>query len=217
MKKMYLVTMFFVVAVTASGQNAGNSIDESDKKKVVFGVKAGVNIASFNASVNSESESRLGLNLGIFLRSELKRNVYFRPELYYSGQGQQDNFIVPPSGQSIGSTTTSMHYVNVPFLFEFGKRFTFHAGPQFGILLKSREKGTVQGMAVDADLKDVTRKLDMGIAFGFGFSPVEKLNIGARLHMGLRDIYTGDDAFSGTLDYPSLQHRVLHFYIGTTF
>ncbi|SHG95533.1 Outer membrane protein beta-barrel domain-containing protein [Chryseolinea serpens] len=187
--------------------------------KTVFGIKGGVNVSSLSASINSESRAKPGLALGFYVKVPMSLGGFFRPELYYSNQGQKDNYVFPygHGGPSIGSTTTSLHYINVPLLLEFGRKVSFQVGPQVGILLKGTEKGTVASVKVDDDLKDVMTKADVALVAGVGFSPGAHFNCGARYNYGISNIYKPADDGNSNNDLPTVQNRVFHFYVAYSF
>lgn len=143
----------------------------------------------------------------------MSEKVFFRPELYFSSQGQKDEYITPPNGPIIGETTTTTNYLNLPLLFEFGKKFSFQAGPQLGFLLSASEEGTIDGEQIDSDLKEIMKEVDFSLVLGTGFQAGDHFNLGARLNLGLSEIF--DE--SGSNDVPSIKNRVFHFYIGYTF
>lgn len=187
-------------------------------KPSLFGLKSGINVSSFSASVNSEPKSKIGLSLGFFLKKPLTNDkAFLRWEVYYSNQGQKDNYVAPPSGPSIGNTTTSIHYINSPLLFEYGRKLSLQAGVQLGLLIMGTEKGKYDGESVNNNLKDVVNKTDLGVVLGVGFSPIKKLSFGFRYNIGVTDIYKGDSGANLPFEYPSVSNRVLHFYIATSF
>jgi hypothetical protein len=139
-----LMTLAFIANVSFSvAQDSQPATEEFPK--AAFGIKGGLNISSFSASINSESRAKAGPAFGFYVRKQLRAKSFFRTELYYSSQGQKDNYVpATGGGPSLGSTTTTLHYLNIPFIFEFGRKLSFHAGCQFGILVAGREKGTVR-------------------------------------------------------------------------
>jgi hypothetical protein len=182
-------------------------------KKPSFGVKAGLNLSIFSASINSESSWLPGFHIGCYLKQPLSEKIYFRPELYYSKQGQKDEYIQPPNGPTLGNTSTKLNYLNVPLLFEFGNKVSLQAGPQLGILLSATESGTILNQQIDDDLKGIMKDVDFSFVVGTGIRLGEDLSLGARLNLGLSEIF--DD--SGDGDFPSIKNRVFHFYLGYRF
>jgi hypothetical protein len=189
-----------LISMTASAQD----------KKPSFGVKAGLNLSIFSASINSESSWLPGFHFGCYLKQPLSEKIYFRPELYYSVQGQKDEYMQPPNGPTLGNTTTKLNYLNVPLLFEFGNKVSLQAGPQLGFLLSATESGTIMSQPIDDDLKEITKGVDFSLVLGTGIRLGEDFSLGARLNLGLSEIF--DD--SGNGDFPSIKNRVFHFYLG---
>src|SRR5688572_4287953 len=204
MKRILVVVISMVVISMSTA---------AQDKKPSFGVKAGLNLSIFSASINSESSWLPGFHIGCYLKQPLSEKIYFRPELYYSIQGQKDEYIQPPNGPTLGNTTTKLSYVNVPLLFEFGNKVSFQAGPQVGLLLSAKESGTILNQQIDDDLKGITKRVDFSFVLGTGIRLGEDLSLGARINLGLSEIF--DD--SGDGDFPSIKNRVFHFYLGYRF
>src|SRR5690348_1660593 len=78
-----------------------------------FGLKAGLNLPIFSASVNSEASFKPGLHVGGYMRQPISANFFFRPEVYFSSQGQKDDYQLG-NGTSVGTTETTTNYINVP-------------------------------------------------------------------------------------------------------
>jgi hypothetical protein len=174
-----------------------------------FGIKTGINSSMFNASINSTPSRKSGFHLGFFIRSKIKDKVNFRPELYYSAQGQKDKY-----DNNGGSTTTSVNYLNLPLLFEFGNKVSFHLGPQAGFLLSAREKGTIGGDPVDSDLKDTMKKApELSLILGLNANLSKRVCLGARFNAGLSSIFLENEIAPG-VTMPPVKNGVLHFYIG---
>lgn len=175
-----------------------------------IGLKTGLNVSIFTASINSESAFKSGFHLGAFVRTPISKIFSFRPEFYFSSQGQKDNYI-----NNSGSTTTTVNYFNVPVLFELGKKVAFQFGPQAGFLLSGHEKGTINNQSVNDDLKDIMRKTEVGFVLGITAYPGSNVNIGARMQRGLSNIFT-EPAGAGS-SYPKIQNLVFQFYVGILF
>jgi hypothetical protein len=214
---------FFIISLVLLFVNgffcrAQESVSKSQEfSKVLFGIKGGINISTFSASINSESRAKPGLALGIYLKKQIGTKLFFRPELYYSNQGQKDNYLFPYGGPSIGTTTTNMHYLNVPLLFELGNKVCFQFGGQLGILLAGVEKGTVASVRVDNKLNDVMTTADFALVVGAGYSLGHHFNGGVRFNYGVSNIYNPDQASGSNIELPKVQNRVLHFYVAYSF
>lgn len=188
------------------------TVCQAQETKTKFGLKSGFNVAVFSASINSESSSRIGFHLGAYARVPISEKFFFRPEMYYSGQGQKDDYQTPPNGPSVGSTTTRVNYLNVPLLFEAGRKVNFQFGPQVGFLLSAREEGTIDGESIDDDLKSIMKSVDFSFALGLGLNAGEHTNFGIRYNAGLTTIFDKPSS-----DFPDVKNQVFHFFVGYSF
>lgn len=202
LKSTLSFTIFFVAVIVAQAQES----------KTTFGIKTGLNLSIFSASINSESSFKPGFHLGVYMLSRLNEEASLRIETYYSRQGQRDNYKSSPQAQSSGSTITSVDYLNIPVLLEIGKKVNFQVGPQLGFLLYAHEKGIVDKKPIDDDLKPLMKSTDFSFVLGAGLNATEKLNFGVRVNIGLISIFIDTPR-----DLPDIKNRVFHFYIGHSF
>jgi Outer membrane protein beta-barrel domain len=200
------ISLLFIVLFSIAAQ-----VKAQDKPS--FGVKAGLNLSILSASVNSESSFKTGLNAGVFCRTKMRGKLYFRPEVIFSSQGQKDNYQDSPGGPSVGKTTTTINYLNIPLLLEAGEKVSVQFGVQTGILLSSKEEGERGGVKVNEDLDGVMLNPDISLVFGIGFRPIEHVDIGARMNYGITKIFDDSD-LSG---FPAIKNRVFQFYVGYAF
>jgi hypothetical protein len=213
MKKILSIAALLCLLSSAKAQETNNKEQTLPANPpTVFGFKAGLNASIFSASINSESSFKSGFHFGIYVKTPITYRFFFRPELYYSNQGQKDNYQMPSSGTSVGKTTTTLQYINIPLLFEQGRKVSFQFGPQIGILAGSREKGTFNNQNVDEDLASVMKGADLSLVLGMGVAPGKHFNFGFRYNYGLTDIYKADND-AGVTDFPDIKNRVLHFYV----
>jgi hypothetical protein len=208
------ISLFFVnIGITAA--------QESSKPlaypKGVFGIMGGLNISKLSASINSETQAKPGLALGIYVRKQIGSKLFFRTEMYYSNQGQKDNFLSPYGGPSIGSTTTNIHYLNIPLWFELGNKVSFQLGGQLGVLLAGSEKGTVGSVEIDEELYDVMTKTDFAIVTGIGYTFAHNFIGGVRWNYGITNIFKPEQDPNSTMELPKVQNRVFQFYVGYSF
>jgi len=213
----YLTITFSLLMVNIVVTTAQESSKPLEYQAAVFGIKGGVNISTFSASINSETRAKPGLALGIYLRKQIGPKFFFRSEMYYSNQGQKDNYLYPYGGPSIGSTTTSMHYLNIPLLFELGNKISFQFGGQLGMLLAGSEKGTVASVEIDEKLDDVMTTADFGLVAGVGFTFGRNYNGGVRWNYGITNILNPEQDPNSNIDLPKVHNRVLQFYVGYSF
>ncbi|HEY9008235.1 MAG TPA: porin family protein, partial [Ohtaekwangia sp.] len=142
------------------------------------GVKAGLNLANQTYSGNGYTTSPSflpSLHAGVYLTAMLSEHIGVQPELLYSGQGAKS-----------GSEKLKLTYVTLPILFRYNVNslLSFHAGPQFGVLLSAKDK--VGSNSVD--IKDEFKSSDVSFAAGVGIDLPMKLNFNARFIKGLSDI-----------------------------
>jgi hypothetical protein len=199
---------------------AAQDIDSSKPKdptetSVQFGLKTGVNSSFFSVSINSEGSNKTGFHIGMYVRKQLSRNFTFRPELYYSSQGQKDNYIIPSTNQSVGHTTTTINALNIPILFEVGRKVNFQFGPQIGLLVSGREKGTINNEEINDDLQSIMKDADLSLVLGVGYSPWKYINFGMRYNMGFTPIFKKPE--NAPSDFPTVSNRVYHFFVGFSF
>jgi hypothetical protein len=193
------------------------STKKTGKYPFVFGVKGGVNLSMFSASVNSESHPIVGPSLGFYIKDQVTKNSFVRTELYFSQQGQKDNHLYPyGAGPSIGITTTKMNYINIPFMVEYGKKLSFQSGFQFGLLLSGREEGDVASTRVNNDARDFMKSGDFSYVVGVAYS-MEHLNFGVRFNGGINNIYKPKKDPSSPQESIEVHNRVFHFYVGYSF
>jgi hypothetical protein len=179
MNKTLLVVIAFFAAASASFAQG-----------VSFGVKAGVNVA--NQSFKSEGislspDARTGFHVGGFVTAMFTEKLGLQPEVLYSNAGCTINFL----GEKIKQ---KFDYVSVPVLVRYQpiEILNLHAGPQFGFLLNAEQEYDGE----TEDLKDGTKGLDVGAAFGAGIDLPMGLGFSARYILGLSNISDADEDFT---------------------
>jgi hypothetical protein len=182
------------------------------QKKFTYGIKTGLNASVISASVGSTSSFRSGFHFGGYAKRKLSKSISLRPELYFSSQGEKDVYKEMPSGTPIGNTTTKINYINLPLMVQFGNKLNFHAGMQVGFLLSSKEEGEFGGAPYHDNLKDITKPIEYSYVLGIGYD-ANHFTLGARINMGISEIFT----YSDSLFYPSMTHKLMHFYVGYSF
>ncbi len=215
----YDSTIPFVVQLAALEKSLANVRyhDYSGQEgKVQFGIKGGANMSILSASINSESQFRFGLSAGFFFKAPIGKNAFFRPEIFYSSQGQKDKYTYN-TGVDAGETTTTLNYLNIPLLLEFGKTITVQTGMQVGVLLSAREKGRITTQTVNDDLKKFMNKVDLSFVIGIGANVARQVNMGARYNLGVSDIFKDVYEPYPGLEFPTVKNRVFHFFVAYSF
>ena len=185
-----------------------------------IGVKGGINISNFGGDV-VDNKMKLGLHLGAFVNFNVIDQLYIQPELLYSLQGarfENSSFNL--------DYNENLHYVNIPVVARYflTENISVHCGPYVGILIAGNAKGTYFGTEIDEDIKDhrSIKTLDFGAVIGVAYQLVNRVNIGARLQLGLANIADTPD-FGPIVGDPSepvyeydmsLNNRVIQVYVG---
>lgn len=144
-----------------------------------LGIKGGVNISSLNYSNNANSNSKVGLHLGVLAHIHASRTWAIQPELIYSLEGASSK-IIPQ-----GTVHTNLNYLNIPVLLQymFDNGFRFEGGPQLGFLLSAKTKSgnvTVTNSSFQSTA--------VAIPLGVGYLAPSGLGLDARFVFGLSNI-----------------------------
>lgn len=210
-----IVLLFLTLCKSIAQEIDPGKPKNPSERSVQAGVKAGVNSSFFSASINSEASNKTGFHIGGYLRKSLSQNFSFRPEVYYSIQGQKDNYVIPTTGQSVGRTETTIECLNIPLLFEAGRKLNFQFGPQVGLLLSGHEKGTIDNERINDNLKSIMKAADLSVVVGIGYRPSKQIDLGARYNLGLTPIFQKPQ--NTPADFPTVANRVIHIYVGFIF
>jgi len=164
----------------------GSIVNLSAQKLVKGGVKLGLNNSIFKGDANGGSESKLGVSAGFFVELPVTEKFSITPELLYSEEGsklQEDDV----------ESDFIFSYLNIPVMFKYyvTEKFNIQAGPQVGLLVKSKlERLSSIGelITVDAEQDLDTPKFNFGINVGLGYQITEKFFVDARYNYGLTDL-----------------------------
>jgi hypothetical protein len=198
-----------LISITVIAAISAISAFGQDKPEV--GIKVGANYSILNHAIPNSNHAFIpGINAGIFVRVAKADKFHIRPELYFSTQGQKNNYY-DSNGSSNGATTFKFYAVNLPILFEYGKKFVVQAGPQVGAIVYGKESGTVSGITIDNDLKDTMKPMDFGVVGGLAWYPNERFNVGVRYNFSVtavldREIHSAHPA--------AICNRVLQAFVG---
>ena len=166
---------------------------------VTFGAKAGVNIATLKPDL-ADPAARTSFHLGGVGEVSLTDVFSIQPELLYSSQGVKD--------ESDDDEVVRLNYLTLPMLAKYyvADNLSVEAGPQLGMLLKAE----VEDNGETIDIKDNTKSIDIGVAFGLGYKLPSGLNFAARYYLGgdINDIDEDPEKFA---------NRVFQLSIGWFF
>ena len=151
----------------------------SKAQQAQFGVKGGVNVAQLHYNDNQiSSDSKVGVNLGVFAHIPASKTWALQPELLYSMEG----------AQKVGNAGTDYHlnYLNVPLLLQymFENGFRLEGGPQIGFLLNAKTKSG--SVTVD---NNGFKSTSFSIPLGVGYLSSAGVGFYARYVFGLSNIY----------------------------
>ena len=172
-------------------------------QKVNFGVKAGLNLSTWNYD---DASLRPGFHAGGFATVQFSRMFAVQPEVMYSMEGAVWEGKLDAFGFSLANAkvTSTVHKLNVPVMLQFTpiSMLTIEAGPQFGFNLavshhiKSNIVGIVETESdVDVD-KENYNMFEMGIAAGLKLNLTRNMAIGARYVYGISPIIDEGRLFS---------------------
>ena len=165
-------------------------------QNINFGIKGGLNSYNINTDPDSDTDSKIGLNVGLLGHIHLTDQYAFQPELVYSMQGATS-----------GNTDLKLNYINVPLLVQymFDNGFRIQAGPQLGYLLNAESENNNSSN----DLTDNFKSIDMGLSLGASYvHPPTGFGVDARYNFGLTNI-----SDSSNLDTTNRGFQVGVFYL----
>ncbi len=150
-----------------------------------IGVKAGPNFANITKANEINSGARTGYHAGIFLAGSSKSILSSRTELLYSRQGYDF------------STNTTTGTVNLDYLLlpqfmaiNITKFVQIQIGGQMAYLLNAKVDSTnTTGNPTADKILDLYNRFDYGLGGGVEVHPVNALVVGARLNIGLGNLY----------------------------
>lgn len=166
---------------------------------IAFGAKAGLNLATLQPEL---TDSRTSFHLGGMAEIMVTDVFSVQPELMYSAQGAKDQ------NDSDNNETYKVDYISLPVLAKYYvvEGLSIEGGPQLGFLLSAE----VEDNGETSDLKDDTKGLDFGLAFGLGYKMDNGLNFGLRYYLGSDVNDIGDDP-------EEFKNRVFQISVGYFF
>jgi len=158
-----------------------------------YGIKAGMNVASFHGKSDFVGSAILGYHAGVYYRRHIGDLITLRPEVYYSLEGTvfkstsrgQYNYAAVPS-------TTTVHKLNVPVLIEAGRKITLDLGAQLGLLLAANNTTDSPPAYIPDTSQNLDDKLawgDFSVVGGIGFHPRRHFDASVRYNHGLSRIF----------------------------
>lgn len=151
MKKLILVMA--IVTVMCTSVSAG---------EVIWGIKAGLNLADLTGDEIEEKEKRITAGGGIFLDILITEYFSVRPEMLYIPKGVR--------ASELENSGINLSYVEVPLLAKFRlpneSAFSpgFFLGPYVGIITKAE----IEIANISTNIKNDMKNADFGMVLGAG-------------------------------------------------
>lgn len=165
-----------------------------------------------------EPHYKSGLLLGVYIDAVVTEKFHIQPELVYSSQGARIEYpdSPRPGARIVGETTTNLSYINIPVMAKvyLGRVVNLQFGPQFGILVSATDKGRIDGVLVDDDLKEIFKGVDFSLAVGLGVNFPSGINLGGRLIFGVSNVNKYTDQIAPGIERPALNNNVIQFTFG---
>jgi hypothetical protein len=203
--KLTLYLLFFILPIFVS-----------KAQELKIGIKTGINLSILSGTVNRDPKYKPGAHIGGFVDIPASEVVHIQPEFYYSSQGAKVSYGTAGVVKT-GETNLNLHYFNLPLILKFyiSEIFNFQFGPQAGILIGARERGTYNGLDIDENTTSSYKAIDFALSGGFGIEASENLSFGARLNYGISNIGK-ENTILGSKS-PSVNNRVIHIYAAFSF
>lgn len=173
------------------------------KAQSYFGIRGGVNFATFNAEKADLSTITRFLTGAYYTYNFQNSNFAVQAEILYSQKGAKDEFMS-------NIYITRINYLEIPLLAKYSFNTAgdivphIYIGPYLGIKL---EAGLEIKNDNTYDINDEISSTDFGFVFGAGVN-IQRFDIGLRYSLGLTDITASDSEF---------QNRVLSIVAGFRF
>jgi hypothetical protein len=145
-----------------------------------FGVKAGANIPDLSGDdVSDDIKNKVGFYVGGFVAITVSETFSVQPELLWSNKGYKYEELG-------GDITTTFNYINIPVLIQYhAKGFYAETGPQIGILINAKSKGSLMPVA---DVKDSFKSTAFSWGLGVGYQLPSGFGLGVRYNLGFGSI-----------------------------
>ena len=185
-----------------------------------IGVRAGLNFANVTNASSINNDSRSGFNVGVFLAPPSKGIISSRTELVFSRQGY--NYKTQSNTGDV-----SLDYIMLPQY--MGINITKYVQLQFGahmafLVSAKADSSTGNGSSSENQMMDMMNRFDYGYGGGIEIHPVAGLLIGARITVGMGDLYSQpEQGQGGQMQMPSfipnidVKNNLVQIYAGWTF
>lgn len=202
MKKISLFVLALCTSAAVFAQTTQPQLRTPMEKKLRFGIRAGLNLASLNMSDMAggpEINTKTSLHGGLFINAPLGGMFAIQPGVEYSGQGAKFT-------QSGTSGEVDLHYVNVPIMLQWKSAggFFLETGPQAGFLMSASIN--------DNDIDDAYDTFDLTWGAGLGYVSRIGLGVNGRYNLGLNNIVNDENGGAGKIKNNVIQLGLVYHF-----
>ncbi|TMI89027.1 MAG: PorT family protein [Bacteroidetes bacterium] len=182
MRKFFLLltTVIFIFSKSTIAQS-------TNKQKVSFGIKSGVNVSRLNLSGNSAdrvtSNFRTGFVAGAFVHIPIKKfPISIQPEFLYSSMGGD------LSTELKEKKNFRFNYFSIPVLikYQFSKKFVAFAGPQLDAILYAEESNKLGEFDITGSVEEIDAHITGGLEYWIG----KDIMLSGRYMYGFYEVHT---------------------------
>ncbi|MBR4552273.1 MAG: PorT family protein [Bacteroidaceae bacterium] len=192
MKKTLLLAVVAVCSMTANAQIAsGRSTSffstEKSENPISFGVRAGINLNSYNVNNgwDEEFDATVGLRVGVVADIPIFESLYFEPGLYYANRSCK--YTWSDDYESI-EEKHNPSYLELPLLLQYRYNFSddwgirVNFGPYFAYALggKAKEEENYNGQHSSSSLKLFSKENDFTALKRFDFGLMTGIDVAYR-------------------------------------
>lgn len=233
---------FLLLATAFLASSSYTIAQTSPGNKVRYGIRAGINVASFSTSSERKADDKeegykskpvVSFHLGGYADYALSKNFSIQAGLSLSGKGgksawSEDDLDGSASGE--GSFKESLLYLEVPVnaIYRSGS-FYFGAGPCLGFALSGKwkesyeynlgngdtESGTESGKIEFSGEDGYFKRADFGVNFLAGYQLNNNISLAAGYGLGLPNLFKTDDAEARK--YWAFKNRVFSVSVSYSF
>jgi len=155
------------------------------QSKFGAGIKAGPHI-NIHLSLFDDDRSFVAFHGGAYAHYFIFNFLAVQPEILLALKGEKLD-------SEMGTTKWLLTYIDVPVLlrFQIASFFSISAGPQFGYLIRAREKREVNDSKFNLGIEDRYKDFDIGLAFGTEFSLPNGIYLTPHFILGITDVNNG--------------------------
>jgi len=168
----------FLLVITLCASFLSNAQSSKREEGIKIGIKAGINMSTFNGDIAEDSSMRNGLHFGLVSEIILSDQFSFQPELLFSAQGYKND-------TAGASSKERFNYINVPLMVKYYAydKLSVEFGPQVGFLINADSRSN----AGNTDIDD-QNIVDFGMNLGLGYELKNGIFFQGRYNLGITNV-----------------------------